>query len=73
MDKEYAIKALIEFYKAAQLDGMVDDVKGDDEESIGWMGDMSEMAMTYGTIRQAAIAVDVLQSLPQPPQQGETE
>lgn len=72
MDKEYAIKALIAFYEAAQLDGMVDDVAGDDEESIGWMGDQSEMAMTYGTIRQAAMAVDVLQAIPQPPQ-GETE
>lgn len=65
MDKDYAIQALIEFYEASQLDGMVDDVDGEDEESIGSFGDGTEMEMTYGTIRQAALAVSVLRTQPE--------
>jgi|GEM_PF-5813514 len=62
MTKEYAIQALIAFFEAAQEDGAVDDVIGDDDDALEWSQPSDGVTMTYGTMRQAAMAVGALKS-----------
>lgn len=60
MDNKTALAALVSFYDAWNEDGCGDDPKAEADESIGWNGDGSEMKLTYGDVRLAAVAADLI-------------